>query len=128
MLLRPGTSSLPVTPQGLGIAVVDYDSAGALGITGRAGPKAALDVLVDGVIRAQPTARADGVFTAMTQIAAPGETARTISLSADAASTSWKREVAVTKPGPGDRVTPIPEGWRIDWNLPGGGTQTTLVF
>ncbi|MBP2158510.1 MULTISPECIES: hypothetical protein [Asticcacaulis] len=128
VLLRPGTSSLPVAPQGLGIAIVDYDSAGALGITGRVGPKAALDVLVDGEIRAQPTARADGVFTAMTQIAPPGVEARTVSLSADAASTSWKRDVAVTKPGAGDRVTPIPEGWRIDWTLPGGGTQTTLVF
>jgi len=128
VLLRPGTASLPVTPQGLGIAVVDYDSAGALGITGRAGPKAALDLLVDGEIRAQPNARDDGVFTAMTQIAPPGDAPQTVSLSADAASTSWKRQIAVTKPVAGDRVTPIPEGWRIDWTLPGGGAQTTLVF
>jgi hypothetical protein len=128
VLLRPGTSSLPVVPQGLGIAVVDYDAAGALGITGRAGPKAALDVLVDGEIRAQPTAGADGTFTAMTQIDPPGDAAQSVSLSADAASTSWKREISVTKPGAGDRVTPIPEGWRVDWTLPGGGTQTTLVF
>jgi hypothetical protein len=128
VLLRPGSASLPITPQGLGIAVVDYDSAGALGITGRAGPKAALDVWVDGEIRAQPNSRDDGVFTAMTQIAPPDEAARTVSIAADAASTSWKRNIAVTKPVGGDRVTPIPEGWRVDWTLPAGGTQTTLVF
>jgi hypothetical protein len=128
VLLRPGSASLPITPQGLGIAVVDYDSAGALGITGRVGPKAALDVWVDGEIRAQPNARGDGLFTATTQIAPPSEAARTVSIATDAASTSWKRDILVTRPVGGDRVTPIPEGWRVDWTLPAGGTQTTLVF
>lgn len=129
VLLRPGTSSLPVKAQGLGIAVVDYDAAGALGVTGRAARKAALDIVVDGEIRAQPTARNDGLFTAMTQIAPPGEAPLRVNLAVEAGGASWRRDITVTRPlTNGDRVTPMPEGWRVDWTLPGGGMQTTLVF
>lgn len=129
VLLRPGTPSLPVSAQGLGIAVVDFDSAGAISVTGRAGPNASLNVIVNEEVRAQPVADANGQFTAMTQVPPPGDSQEAVHLAVQAGDTSWRREIMVSKAaGNGDHVTPIPEGWRVDWKLPGGGMQTTLVF
>lgn len=127
VMMRPGSPSLPVaaTP---GIFAVDYDAAGALAIAGRVAPKTHVRLTIDGV-GIDRTSDAGGYFTAVMQIAAPGDSAMPIALSVDAGGSVWQRNVTVTRAAAGsDQVTPIAEGWRVDWVLPGGGMQTTLVF
>ncbi len=130
VVLRPGAPSLPLVSQSGGLAIIDYDAAGALSVTGRVAPRSVVNVIVDGEIRAQPTSDANGMFTAVTQIPPPAEVPATVNISAEAAGASWKRTIDVSAAPAGaiDAVTVIPEGWRVDWHLPGGGNQTTLVF
>ncbi len=131
VIMRAGAASLPVAVQPEGIAVLDYDAAGALAVSGRVAPKTAVDVVVNGELRgAQPVSAADGAYTAMTQmVPAPGDVPAALNIVIEAGGATWKRDVTVSRPtDDGDRVTLIPEGWRVDWKVPGGGVQTTLVF
>ena len=131
IIMRPGAASLPVARQPEGIAVLDYDAAGALAVSGRVAPKTAVDVIVNGQLRgAQPISAGDGAYTAMTQmLPAPGDSPTTLNIVIEAGGATWKRDVMVSRPADGgDHVTLIPEGWRVDWKVPGGGVQTTLVF
>ncbi|WP_443747303.1 hypothetical protein [Asticcacaulis solisilvae] len=129
VLLRPGSPAAPLTPPGLGIVVVDYDSAGALGVVGRVAPRAGINLVVDSEVRAQPISDPNGMYSAVTQIAPPTDNKAMVTVSAEAAGAEWKRAVPVSKPAADqDAVTAIDGGWRVDWRMPGGGVQTTLVF
>ncbi len=129
VLLRPGSPAAPVTPPGLGIVAIDYDSAGALGISGRVAPRAAVNLVVNGELRAQPISDTNGKYSAVTQVPPPSGTPMAITLTAEAAGAEWKRTISVSAPtGDQDAVSAVAGGWRIDWRIPGGGVQTTLVF
>lgn len=129
VLMRSGSSSLPVAPQGQGIAFVDYDAAGAMMITGVAKPGAAISAVVDGESwPKQAQAATDGSFTAVTQIPPPGDTVAAVNVTVQAGGQSFQRAVPVSHPTAGDSVTPVDGGWRVDWAVPGGGMQTTIVF
>lgn len=129
VLLRAGAPSLPVMPRGTGIAVVDYDAAGAMMVTGAAAPGAAISLTVgEEIWPKQPAAAANGLFTAICQIPPPEDEASQISLSVKAGQANWLQMITVSRPPEGDHISATPGGWRIDWALPGGGSQTTLVF
>jgi len=129
-LLRPGAAAAPVTSTAMGIVTVDYDSAGAMRVSGRVAPHATVNVMVNDVSWPQPAASgAKGAYSAVTQIAPPSATPVDIALTAEAAGAAWKRTISVSAPASDqDTVTAIPGGWRVDWRMPGGGMQTTLVF
>lgn len=130
VLLRPGSPAAPIAASGMGMGIVtiDYDAAGALGVTGRVAPHAAVNLVVDGVVRAQPLSDVNGRYSAVTQIPPPSAKLSNISLTAEAAGAEWKRTISVSIPASDDTVTPVDGGWRVDWRMPAGGTQTTLVF
>jgi len=129
VLMRPGAPSLSLFNDLTAVAVIDYDQAGALAIAGRVAPTTAIEVVLNGEIRARTTSDDRGFYTATTQIDPPqdSETANTLSVMA-----GGKENVRNFKDsridGEGDRITRFEDGWRVDWVLPGGGMQTTLVF
>lgn len=130
VLLRPGTSSRILQPQDLGVMVADYDAAGAFALSGRVAPNADVTVIVNDEIRAEVHSDAQGVFDAATQVPQPGPAALPVRVIVQAAKASFKRDLQVVAPPPRakDQISATAEGWRIDWQLPGGGQQSTVVF
>lgn len=128
VMMRPGMPSLPVYSQTSGLAVVDYDSAGAFAVAGRVAPRSSVKLTV-GDVHLQRTSDAQGYFNAIMQIPQPTDQSMALNLQVEAGGAIWKRDIGVSRvDGEGDQVTPLPEGWRVDWKVPGGGLQTTLVF
>jgi hypothetical protein len=128
IMMRPGTPSIPVYGQTSGLAVVDYDPAGAFAVAGRVAPRSSVTLTV-GDVRVQRTSDANGYFNAVMQIPQPTDQVMPLNLQVEAGGALWKRDIGVSRAtGESDQVTPIPQGWRVDWRVPGGGMQTTLVF
>ena len=129
VFMRPGAPSLPLVSQGGGLAIIDYDSAGAFAVVGRVAPRAPVNLTVDGELRARTTSDANGMFSAVTQIPPPGGSSVTVKVEAEAAGATWHRDVPVSAATTQiDTAVPSGDGWRVDWRLPGGGAQTTLIF
>jgi hypothetical protein len=130
MLLRPGLVSRLLQPGAMGVMAVDYDAAGAFAVSGRVAPDTAVDVIVNGEIRAQVRSDAQGMFEAATQVPKPETAPQPVSIIVQAGKASYTRDVQVVAvaAGGGDKVTEEPTDWRIDWHLPGQGNQSTIVF
>lgn len=129
VLMRPGAPSLALFNDLTPVAVIDYDRAGALAIAGRVAPTTPVEVVLNGEIRARTTSDDRGFYTATTQIEPPteSETANTLSVVAGGKENVRNfRDSRIT--GDSDRIARFEDGWRVDWVLPGGGMQTTLVF
>jgi hypothetical protein len=128
VMMRPGMPSLPVYSQTSGLAVVDYDAAGAFAVAGRVAPRSPVSLTV-GDLHVQRNSDAQGYFNAVMQIPPPTDQVVPLNVQVEAGGAIWKRDIGISRAtGEGDQVTPMPQGWRIDWKLPGGGLQTTLVF
>ncbi len=130
VLLRPGLASQSMTPQAKGIWVADYDAAGAFALSGRVAPNAAVTVIVNNEVRAEVHSDAQGLFNAATQVPPPTASAQTVSVIVQAAGESFRRDVQVVA-GPTpfvDHMAAAPDGWQVDWQVPGGGGQSTVVF
>lgn len=129
-LLRPGAASRLLRPHALGVTMSDYDAAGAFAVSGRVAPDAAVTVIVNNEIRALVRSDHQGNFDAATQVPKPGPVPQTETVIVQAGKDSFRRDVQVVgaDPATGDRMTATPDGWRIDWHLPGGGGQSTVVF
>lgn len=130
VLIRSGAPSVPLMDKTLPIAVVDYDAAGAIAISGHIATNNIVNVLIDGDIRAQVRPDADHAYSALSQIAPPSKTPATVALEVRVDGKSAARQISVTAPDAtqGDQISVVPGGWRVDAVLPGGGMQTTLVF
>jgi hypothetical protein len=128
VMMRPGMPSLPVYSRTSGLAVVDYDAAGAFAVAGRVAPHSSVNLTV-GDQHFQRNSDAQGYFNAVMQIPPPTDQVAPLNVQAEAGGAVWKRDIGISKAsGESDQVTPMPQGWRIDWKVPGGGLQTTLVF
>ncbi len=129
VLMRPGAPSLALFNDLTAVAVIDYDRAGAVAIAGRVAPTAAIEVVLNGEIRARTTSDDRGFYTATTQIEPPDESEAANTLSVMAGGKEYVRNFKDSRINTdGDRITRFEDGWRVDWVLPGGGMQTTLVF
>lgn len=129
VLLRAGVPSRLMWPKDLGISVADYDAAGAFAVSGRVAPGADVTVIVNNEIRDLGRSDPRGDFDAATQIPKPGPAPQTVTVIVQTAKAEFRRDVQVAAPpGPGDRFTAVPGGWRVDWQVPGGGEQSTVVF
>ncbi|MGA9657597.1 MAG: hypothetical protein WBQ60_00650 [Asticcacaulis sp.] len=129
VLLRAGSPSLPLFNDKTVVAVLDYDSAGAVAITGRTQPNTAVEVtLNDDIWRVSSDAQ--GLYSATMQIPPPSAQDNINNLTVDTGGTHTVRNFkdSMPKVKGADNITRFEEGWRIDWVLPGGGMQTTLVF
>ena len=129
-LLRSGAPSKRLFNENEAMAVVDYDGAGALAVSGRVAVRTRVNIVIDGEIRATALSDARGDYAATAQIAPPAPDATTLSLTVQTATDTRQRDIAISLPNrrAGDHITAVTDGWRVDWLLPGGGMQTTLVF
>ena len=129
VLMRPGAPSLALFNDIMPVAVIDYDRAGALAIAGRVAPTTTIEVVLNGEIRARTISDDRGFYTATTQIDPPGDTETANTLSVVAGGKESARNFADSRiKADSDSITRFADGWRVDWVLPGGGMQTTLVF
>jgi hypothetical protein len=129
VLMRAGAPSLALFNEDMEVAVIDYDRAGAVALAGRIAPSTPLEVMLNGEIRARTTSNDRGFYSATTQIDPPGDTEITNTLSISAGGKEIPRNFSDSRSkADGDHITRFADGWRVDWVLPGGGMQTTLVF
>ena len=129
-LLRPGSASRIVQPQALGVMLADYDSAGAFAVSGRVAPDADVIVIVNNEVRAEVHSDSLGAFDAKTQVPTPGAVPEAISVIVQTTKASFRRELQITaSPTPFvEHMTTTPDNWWVNWQLPGGGSQSTVVF
>ncbi len=129
VVLRAGSPSSPVYGDASPISVMDFDPTGALVVTGKVAPKTVVTLSVDGQGMTTATSDGKGLYYMQVHVAPPAEGA-VMSLSVEAAGVTTQH----TLPFPpadaraSDRITAVPDGWRVDWVVPGGGVQTTVVF
>lgn len=116
------------------ILAVDFDSKGGAVVSGRAPPRARVEVRVDGGRAVQGAAGADGwVSLALDQPLTFGaHTLILAGLSPAGGSGGTRVQARLTAAAPlaggPYRAMMTPFGWRIDWLTPGGGLQTTLLL
>lgn len=126
VMLRPGGASLPVGPAPL-LAVVDIDSGGGVALAGVAGNGDEVELALDGRTVARVRADDQGRwFAVLNSAVAPG-------LHRLAAAVGDRREereidVSAARPEGAIQTAALPGGVRVDWSLPGGGAQTTLIL
>ncbi|MDI7774793.1 hypothetical protein [Asticcacaulis sp. EMRT-3] len=135
-LIRAGAPSLPLFDKTQAIAVIDYDAAGAIAISGHLAVSGTVDVLIDGDIRAQIKPDARHAYSAVSQIAPPGSVPKKVEIVLQPSGQKTgqnnvlaTRTLLVSLPETNtDNISALADGWRVDSVLPGGGMQTTLVF
>ncbi|WP_031235246.1 hypothetical protein [Asticcacaulis sp. AC402] len=127
-ILRAGGASYILSGEKSLVGVVDYDGGGGLSVTGQVTPGTTVELLVDNTIIGQTQSKADGRYHVTGQIPVPSDALAVLALEITAGKATMRRVIPVSRPQPGNRVTPLSPGWRIDWALPGGGMQTTIVF
>ncbi|ESQ91743.1 hypothetical protein ABAC460_05225 [Asticcacaulis sp. AC460] len=128
VVLRAGVAGRPVSVQNQIIAEVDYDGRGGIAVAGRVAPDITVNLVVGGVMIGRSQSDADGRYQVLGQISAPGEAEVVMDIEITTEKQSQTRAVPISLPPGGDRITPIEGGWRVDWGLPGGGVQTSVVF
>ena len=129
VLMRPGAPSLALFNETTPVATIDYDRAGALAVAGRVAPATAIEVVLNGEIRARTNSDDRGFYNATTQIDPPVERETANSLSIIAGGKETVRNFNDSRiAGDNDSIIRVGDSWRVDWVLPGGGMQTTLVF
>ena len=142
VLVLPAPAPAAVTPRaGFGalavghatvptIVALDYDAGGGAAVAGLAPPKASVRLLIDGMPAGSDQADERGRFAIMAVggPVSPGE--RLVQVATDAGGAQARVALsAPTAPGAAAYLARREDGrWRIDWSLPGGGVQTTLVF
>jgi len=109
---------------------LDYDPGGFSAAAGRARPGASVRLMMDGALAGVGQADAGGRYAILAaNRRLPFGTHTALVQSADGQA---EQLFAISPPGPtltpAYKVDPTPNGWRLEWAIPGGGVQTTLVF
>ena len=132
LLVRAGAGALVFAARTVRptIDAVDYDPGGFSAVAGRARPGVSVRLMMDGALAGVGEADAAGrysILAANRRLSLGGHTA--LVQSADGQD---DHRFTIIPPGPTltspYKVDPMPDGWRLEWVLPDGGVQTTLVF
>lgn len=126
--LHPGGASLSLGDDKNIMAVVDYDGAGGLAVAGKVEAGRTVNLVQGGVIIGRAQSDDTGRYHLMSQIAPPSAPPVQLDLAIEAGSDRAQHTITISLPTAADQITRLPDGWRVDWALPGGGVQTTLVF
>jgi len=124
-----GTEALAPGGHGLMALALDSDSRRAAALSGLAAPGEGVSLRVDGVERGQAVADKTGRF-----ILSLNEPLDAGAHAFDLTSNSGEAQFQVSVDAPAALAKgPFTSGrqdraWRVDWRMPGGGEQTTLVF
>jgi len=124
-----GAVALGPAPGKVQLVALDYDGGGGTAVAGLAQPNTEVRLTLDDAPAGIGQTDAAGRFA----ILAPNRrlASGAHSLSVEARSGVARRDTVVILPQPLTtpfRATRQPGAWRVDWRLPGGGVQTTLVF
>ena len=137
LLLRSGFGAVPIeqgaTRRGdpLTLATLEYDGGGGGSVSGFAAPGASVRFFIDG----QPVGGGQGDVTgrfALLDLNAHeplGLGPRLVRIESRGQAVEVK--ASVTQPDPGPSIFHAARDgdlWRVDWRLPAGGAQTTIVF
>jgi hypothetical protein len=134
--LRPGSGprSFAIPSTDPVITAIDYDRGGAAVVSGLAGPDRAVKVQLDGQdVGEGRTDRAGAFSVSLSDVLKPGGHVAAVRVIddqgvGDVAQARFEvgpASAAFTPPLSAQRQD---NGWRLDWQTPGGGVQTTLAF
>jgi hypothetical protein len=132
LLVRAGAGALVFAAKAVRPALdaLDYDPGGFSAAAGRARPGASVRLTMDGALAGVGQADAGGRYS----ILAANRRLPFGPHIAVVQSPDGQDERRFTMSPPGSTLTtpykvdPLPDGWRFEWAIPGGGVQTTLVF
>jgi hypothetical protein len=132
LLVRAGAGALVFSGKTVrpSLDALDYDPSGFLAAAGRTRPGSSVRLTMDGVLAGVGQADSGGRFSILApNRPLPFGTHAALVQSADGQD---EQRFTIAPPDPTlstyYKVDPIPEGWRLEWALTGGGVQTTLVF
>lgn len=134
VLARAGYAALPVSAAAVSAPVIvalDIDAGGSSAVGGLAAPNSRVELSVDGQASDVDLADAGGRFALSGPRAQPLRPGRhRFSVSGAQGSASAMATLSPLAPlgGAAMRASLTPEGWRLDWTVPGGGVQSTLVL
>ena len=129
-LLRSGTPSLPLTQSAL-IGLVDYDPSGIVSVSGKTKPLARIEISINGTPRGEARANPSGVYSHVMRFAELPQGVLNLTAKSDNLTQTRSLNLVVTKPletDPKLLLSNIDHAWRVDWALPSGGRQITLVW
>ena len=136
--VRAGYAASPVgadprSGAGRGIASVDYDPSGFIAVAGSAPPHAELILVVDGTPAAVGQADSGGRYAllAANRRLTMGPHTLQVRAAGGAPEGAPERQVTLEPPvalAAPYQAWPAPDGWRVEWELNGGGVQTTLIL
>ncbi|MDB5482710.1 MAG: hypothetical protein JWO83_3763 [Caulobacteraceae bacterium] len=111
------------------ILAVDFDSKGGTVVSGRAAPRAVVDLWVDGARRGRAATGPGGAFSLPLDepLSFADHQLEVVEGARRADARPSLSPPAPLSAGP-YRATLTPAAWRIDWITPGGGLQTTLLL
>jgi len=132
LLVRAGAGALVFAAKTVrpSLDALDYDPGGFSAAGGRARPGATVRLMMDGVLAGVGQADSGGRFS----ILAPNRGLAFGAHMAVVQSTDGQDEQRFTIAQADSTLTtsykvdPIPDGWRLEWAIPDGAVQTTLVF
>jgi hypothetical protein len=132
-LLRAGDGALPIGHGDgrLRIAALDYDDGGGGSVSGFAKPGSAVRFMLDGQPAGGGEADSRGEFSLLDLSVRMPFSVGPHTIRLDQGGESLVMQVAVKPAKLGQdafRAARDGDAWRIDWRVPGGGAQTTLVF
>lgn len=133
ILARSGYAAQPA-PERVAVPVIvaiDFDAVGSAAVGGLAPPNTRVQLSVDGQPADVDLTDAGGRFALVGPRTRPLASGRHLFVVSSAQGTA-EASAALTPAaplGPGAmRATREPAGWRVDWAVPGGGVQSTLVL
>ncbi|MDC7674998.1 hypothetical protein [Asticcacaulis machinosus] len=128
VFMRSGSPSLPLSPHAPLLAVVDYDSRGGVAVAGRAKAGSLVSLAVNGSDIARVKADDTGLYHTILPLR-QSLVGQTVTLEARSEGAIDNRQVDIVSTEVAtDRVLQTGNAWRVDWSLPGGGAQTTIVY
>lgn len=137
-LARTGFGALVIgDPSGAPhISAIDYDGAGGGAVSGFSPPRTPVQLLVDGRLIASGVSDVHGRFTLLgfdpRAGFSPGEHDLSVVMRSGERSVSVRGRWPVTPAAPlGEQVFAARregEAFRVDWRIPGGGSQTTVIL
>lgn len=134
LLTRAGVGALPVSTGGGGLSIlsIDEDGAGGGAVSGYAAPRAPVRLVLDDVAVGVGEADDQGRFTLLDLSARTPFSPGSHVIRVESRNAAVQGALVVEGPRAlGDQpfaATRTANGWRIDWRIPGGGQQATLVF
>lgn len=113
----------------LAIAAIDFDQSGAVVVSGRCAPQAAVGLRLDGAVQGEGRCEETGGFSISgSAVLKPGAHEAEVAAAGRAAMANFTISPPAAFTSLPYQAQRLAGAWRIDWLTPGGGPQTTLIL